>query len=114
MFVKASGFPVMQESWQHNGGTTPYPAQCARFDSASAAWSYLQGLHQHETPYNLLYSKDQLFVFPRKKQGCYAQPEWTSGFTWHELAGGMITFNRESFAHLDHPEISQVLATLHL
>jgi hypothetical protein len=26
----------------------------------------------------------------------------------------MITFNRESFAHLDHPEISQVLATLHL
>jgi hypothetical protein len=114
MFVKANGFPVMLEAWQHNGGATPYPSLCARFDSASAAWLYLQDLHLRETPYNLLYSKDQLFVFPRKKQGCYAQPEWTSGFTWHELAGGMITFNRESFTNLDHPVIAQALTTLNI
>ena len=112
MFVKPAGLPVMHANWQHNGGNTPYPAHCAAFNTPAAAWAYLAELHEKNTPYNLLYSKDRLYIFPRQKQGCYAQPDWTSGFTWHELAGGMITFNRESFASLDQATIAQELAKL--
>lgn len=114
MFVKPAGLPVMHADWQHNGGKTPYPARCSVFDTPAAAWDYLSGLHEKNTPYNLLYSKERLYVFPRKKQGCYAQPDWTSGFTWHELAGGMITFNRENYINLDQATIAHELANLAL
>jgi diadenosine tetraphosphate (Ap4A) HIT family hydrolase len=100
MFVKPAGFPVMHADWQHNGGTTPYPAE------------YLSGLHDKNTPYNLLYGKDCLYIFPRKKQGCYAQPDWTAGFAWHEMAGGMVAFNRENYSRLDQASIEQELAKL--
>lgn len=112
MFVKPSGLPVMRAEWQHNGGNAPYPAQCAAFDTAASAWEFLSGLHETNTPYNLLYSKGRVYVFPRRKQGCYAQPEWTSGFAWLEMAGGMITFNRDSFVMLDQATIAQELAKL--
>lgn len=114
MFVKPAGLPVMREDWQHNGGNTPYPAHCAAFGTPAAAWAYLCELHDKNTPYNLLYSKDRLYIFPRKKQGCYQQPDWTSGFAWHEMAGGMITFNRENYTSLDHTAIGQELAKLTL
>lgn len=114
MFVKPAGLPVMSVEWRHNGGDKPYPAHCSVFDSPTAAWTYLSGLHDKNTPYNLLYSKDLLYVFPRLKQGCYAQPDWTSGFAWLEMAGGMITFNRDSYLNLDEITIAQELAKLKL
>ncbi len=112
MFVKPSGFAVMHEQWRHNGGQRPYPAQCEAFDSHEAAWAYLSGLHGSDTPYNLLYGAGRLYVFARKKQGTYAQPDWTSGFSWHELAGGMITFNRDDYERLAQQEIEQELGKL--
>jgi hypothetical protein len=102
----------MHGDWLHNGGSRLYPSSCARFDTPAAAWSFLGELHEKNTPYNLLYSKGRLYIFPRKKQGCYAQPDWTSGFAWHEMAGGMITFNRESYASIDQAAIEQELARL--
>jgi hypothetical protein len=54
----------------------------------------------------------RLYLFPRLKQGTYAQPAWTSGFTWHELAGGMIAFNREDYEGLDTSTIEGELAAL--
>jgi len=114
MFVKPEGFPAMHSGWLHNGGDTAYPAQCVTFNVAGAAWEYLSQLHQHNTPYNLLYSPGKLYVFPRKKQGTYNQPDWTSGFTWHELAGGMITFNREDYERLEQSIIERELANLSL
>jgi diadenosine tetraphosphate (Ap4A) HIT family hydrolase len=112
MFVKPAGLPVMDLQWQHNGGITPYPTTCLSFDDPAAAWVYLVELNKKNIPYNLLYSQGRLFIFPRKKQGCYAQPDWTSGFAWHEMAGGMITFNRESYESLDQEAISQELGRL--
>ena len=112
MFVKSAGLPVMAAEWKHNGGDKPYPTHCAVFDSSTEAWVYLSRLHEKNTPYNLLYSKNLLYVFPRLKQGCYAQPDWTSGFAWLEMAGGMITFNRESYLNLDEVTIAQELARL--
>ncbi|MDH4215299.1 MAG: hypothetical protein OEV23_00155 [Gallionella sp.] len=112
MFVKPAGFPAMQNVWQHNGGTLAYPAQCAAFDTPDAAWSCLSGLHVSETPYNLLYSACRLYVFARRKQGTYAQPGWTSGFSWHELAGGMITFKRDDYENLGEQDIACELGKL--
>lgn len=112
MFIKPAGLPVMRADWRHNGGNVSYPVHCSKFDSAAAAWNFLSELHENNTPYNLLYSKGTLYVFPRKKQGCYLQPDWTSGFAWLEMAGGMITFNRESYLNLDDASISQELSKL--
>jgi len=112
MFLKPEGFPVADVAWQHNGGNLPYPAQCMAFESAEAAWRCIGGLHARQIPYNLLYTPGRLYLFPRRKQGTYAQPGWTSGFTWHELAGGMIAFNREDYEGLDATAIEGELAAL--
>ncbi len=112
MFVKPAGLPVMSATWQHNGGNEAYPTVCEVFDTAVSAWQFLSTLHDKNTPYNLLYCKNRLYVFPRQKQGCYPQPDWTSGFAWLEMAGGMITFNRESFLNLDEDTIARELARL--
>jgi hypothetical protein len=114
MFVKPAGFAVMHGDWQHNGGTQAYPAPCASFDTPEASWVCLSRLHASDTPYNLLYSAGRVYVFARKKQGTYVQPDWTSGFSWHELAGGMITFNRDDYENLGQAEIEQELAKLAL
>ena len=114
MFVKPDGFPVMARQWRHNGGETPYPATCLAFTDPKSAWEGIHQLHERETPYNLLYSAGCLYLFPRRKQGTYPQPPWTSGFTWHELAGSMITFNRDDYQRLDEATIRQELSLLDL
>ena len=112
MFVRPEGMPVMHPDWSHNDGNEPYPTQVNVFTSVADAWRGIEKLHQSETPYNLLYTHDRLYLFPRKKQGTYPQPNWTSGFTWHEMAGGMITFNRDDYDGLNEPGISGELASL--
>lgn len=112
MFLKPQGFPVMDAVWRHNGGGEPYPAQCLAFGDPRAAWGCIQMLHSGEIAYNLLYAPGRLFVFPRLKQGAYPQPAWTSGFTWHELAGGVVIFNREDYENLDEFTIREELARL--
>ena len=112
MFLKPAGFPVMDGTWRHNGGSEPYPAQCLAFDESRAAWRCIEALHCGEVAYNLLYTPGRLFVFPRLKQGVYPQPAWTSGFTWHELAGGIIAFNREDYENLGEHPIREELARL--
>lgn len=112
MFIKPLGFPVMAKDWLHNGGSEAYPTQCLAFDDSHAAWRCIESLHLGEVAYNLWYAPGRLFVFPRKKQGDYAQPSWTSGFTWHELAGGIIAFNREDYESLGESTIHKELAGL--
>lgn len=112
MFVKPSGLPVMRNDWQHNGGDKSYPTLCETFSSPASAWTYLSHLHEKNFPYNLLYSMGKVYVFPRKKQGCYEQQDWTSGFTWYEMAGGIVTFNREVYESIDQALIEQELAKL--
>ncbi len=112
MFLKPEGFPVETQNWRHNGGSGDYPVSCLAFSDREAAWEMIEQLHQQETPYNLLYVPGRLYVFPRAKQGTYAQPEWTSGFTWHELAGGIIAFNREDFERLDDAAVREALRAL--
>jgi hypothetical protein len=114
MFIKPEGFPVMAQAWRHNGGEMPYPATCLAYSDPKSAWAGIHDLHESETPYNLLYEAGRMYLFPRRKQGTYLQPAWTSGFTWHELAGGIITFNREDYERLDAAAIERELACLAL
>ncbi|MDO8890252.1 MAG: hypothetical protein Q8N54_08625 [Sulfurimicrobium sp.] len=112
MFIKPEGFAVMAPTWRHNGGEMPYPATCLAFADPKSAWAGIHRLHESETPYNLLYSSGRMYLFPRRKQGTCPQPAWTSGFTWHELAGGIVVFNREDYDRLDAPSIEHELAIL--
>ena len=112
MFLKPAGFPVMEPTWLHNGGASPYPARCEVFSNPRSAWAFLHLLHERETPYNLLYLPGRLYAFPRRKQGTCPQPQWTAGFTWHELAGGIITSDRDDFVGLDASVITRELAAL--
>jgi len=109
LFLKPGGFPVAADRWRHNGGGEDYPAACAAFGERDEAWRCIRGLHEREVPYNLLYQPGRLYVFPRRKQGTYSQPAWTSGFTWHELAGGMIAFNRQDYEALNGDSIQEAL-----
>jgi len=109
LFNAPNGLPVVDPRWRHNGGAHPYPAECAAFDEREAAWRFLQRLQEAEIPHNALYLPGRCYLFPRRPQGSYRQPEWTSGFTWYELAGGFITFNREQFDRIDPAEIETAL-----
>lgn len=112
MFVQSEGLPVQAQHWIHNGGSRAYPVPCHVFDSARRSWGYIARLHESQQPYNLLYAPGRLYCFPRKPQGTYRQPSWTTGFTWYELSGGMITFNRNQYESLTASEIACNLADL--
>lgn len=112
MFVDAEGLPVTHACWQHNGGDKEYPANCYAFDSVSTSWKYLGELHARAQPYNLLYLPGRVFVFPRKTQGTVDVPSWSSGFTWYELSGGFVVFNRDDYKNLSAANIEDYLERL--
>jgi diadenosine tetraphosphate (Ap4A) HIT family hydrolase len=112
MFVDKQRLPVCDPAWEHNGGERAYPALCHVFDSIDASWQCIQQLHDAQQPYNILYMPDTVYIFPRKTQGTVAVPEWSSGFTWYELSGGMIVFNFEDFLRLNASEIELHLTAL--
>ena len=112
MFVEADGLPVTHACWRHNGGDKEYPANVHVFDSVPAAWKFISDLHAAAQPYNLLYMPGKVFVFPRKTQGTVQVPPWSSGFTWYELSGGFVVFNRDEFKALGTHEIENHLHML--
>ncbi len=112
MFVDVDGLPVTSKIWKHNGGSKEYPAECHAFETAEDSWEFLENLHQLEQPYNILYYGGIVYLFPRKTQGTAVVPEWSSGFTWYELSGGMIMFNYDEYTHLHDGVIERYLNDL--
>lgn len=110
LFVRQRPLPVELPHWRHNGGASAYPVDCLVCDSAERAWSVIERLHEENHTYNLLYTPGRVYCLPRKKQGEFALAEWSNGFSWYELCGGMITFNREAFASLNEAGINGQLA----
>jgi hypothetical protein len=100
MFLREQPLPVESPQWRHNGGPEAYPASCRVFAGAREGWAYLSRLHAAQISYGLLYRPGRLYCFPRKHQGTYAQPPWTAGFTFYELAGGFTTFDYTDFMGL--------------
>lgn len=110
LFVDPTELPAQAPQWQHNGGSTPYPAQCLRFDNAQTGWHCIESLHKQGQPYNLLYSNRSVLVFPRPEKANQPPPSWSPGFAWFEMCGAVVTANRETFEQLGEDEISGVLA----
>jgi len=110
MFVRHRPLPVADRRWRHNGGAEDYPAPCLVFDRAEAAWTYIDHLHRAEIPFNLLYLPQRLYCLPRARQGSYQGVDWSGGFAWYEMAGGITTFSREDFSALTERDIARELA----
>ena len=110
LFAREQPLPVECAQWRHNGGLQDYPVDCQVFDNPQAAWQQISQMHEHNEAYNLLYAPGCLYCMPRRKQGEFTLPDWSSGFSWYELCGGMIVFNQEDWAGLDEASIADNLA----
>ena len=109
LFVRQRALPVEHAGWVHNGGARRYPVACLVCDEPEPAWRLIERLHEQNHAYNLLYTPARMYCLPRRKQGEFALPAWSSGFSWYELCGGMITFNRQAFSSLSEALITDRL-----
>lgn len=112
MFVRPGGLPVMNPRWSHHGGDEDYPVKVLCLSDREQAWEALVDLHRRQQTYNLIYRPGCLYLFARRRQGDYEQPQWNSGFSWYEMAGGMLTFSREPFDTLSATDIETALGRL--
>jgi hypothetical protein len=96
-FVQTGPLPVQDARFAHNGGDVAYPLPCLRFTDPEAAWFQLDQLHQDNTPYNLIYSKNCLHLIPRVPQDSRKLSAQSSGYGWSEMAGVVTLFSREAF-----------------
>lgn len=105
LFVRADSLPVEHGCWRHNGGGEHYPVDCLVFTDVGEAWRHIEKLHAGNEAYNLLYTPERLYCMPRRKQGDFPLAEWSSGFSWYEMCGGMITFNHRHYSQLQAEQI---------
>lgn len=112
LFADPQALPATRPDWRHNGGNEDYPAACEIFHCSTSAWRAIAALHRQQLAYNLLYRPGKLYVFPRQTQGALPTPAWSSGFTWYEMAGGMLTFNRGDYETLNEAGITAELRKL--
>jgi diadenosine tetraphosphate (Ap4A) HIT family hydrolase len=112
LFVRDTELPVADPRWAHNGGERDYPSGCRRFTEPEPAWDFIAGLHLRQSPYNLVYRPGALWCLPRRGQGHCELPSWTGGLAWYEMAGGIVTFNRDDYHGLDEGAIASALAAM--
>jgi diadenosine tetraphosphate (Ap4A) HIT family hydrolase len=105
LFIRDKALPVTASKWQHNGGNEKYPSACNVFNSYKESEQFIEHLHETNTAYNLLYFPGRVYCFPRKVQGSYHHAQWTPGFSWYELAGGLLTANNDSYRTLTETDI---------
>ncbi len=113
-FMRETPLPITHPDWRHQGGKRPYPVSCERFHSPQEAWRRIEELHESSCSYNLIYLPGELYCLPRRSQGSYESAPWSSGFAWYELAGGIVTPDREAFEGLDDERITAEMSKLAL
>jgi hypothetical protein len=114
LFVRDRPLPLEHAGWTHNGGDFAYPVECRYFSEAEAAWHSIEALHRTNTAYNLMYIPGGVYCLPRRKQGEFPLASWSSGFSWYEMCGGMITFSHADYIALHESQISADLARARL
>ena len=114
LFIRDKDLPVTKSKWRHNGGQENYPAVCHVFSNSTESSQFIEHLHKTNTAYNLLYFPGRVYCFPRKMQGSYEHADWTPGFSWYELAGGILTANQDSYNILTGNDIKHEFALLNL
>jgi ATP adenylyltransferase/5',5'''-P-1,P-4-tetraphosphate phosphorylase II len=110
-FVQANPLPVQDTRFVHNGGAEPYALPCQRFTEPVEAWLELDRLHQENTPYNLIYSRDCLHLVTRVPQDSDKLSTQSRGYGWSEMAGALTVFSREAYEGLGTTEFEAELAT---
>ncbi|MDP1926973.1 MAG: hypothetical protein Q8K62_00515 [Thiobacillus sp.] len=113
-FVQTRPLPVQDAGFVHNGGKEPYPLPCYRFTNPESAWLHLEQLHQHNTPYNLVYSQACLHLIPRVPQDSPTLNDQSRGYGWSEMAGVVTLFSRETFEELSAEAFETELASFAL
>lgn len=109
-FVQETPLPIQDMRFMHNGGTEPYPFPCRRFNDAESSWLELDRLHEHNQPYNLIYSRNCLHLVARVPQDSDRLSNSCRGYGWSEMAGAATLFNREEFAGRSAAEFETELA----
>ena len=69
----------------------------------------IEQCHQNSTPYNVLYIGERCYLRPRLRQGSDHPPQWSSGFSWPEMAGGILTSSRTGFEEMTVAAIEALL-----
>jgi len=112
MFIELAGLPITSGHWKHNGGNESYPINVIKTYNVHEAWQTLNELHIKNQPYNALYIKNEMYIISRKVQGSVDVPEWSSGFTWAELCGGLLMFNQDDYLNLSNSEVTELFGFL--
>ena len=114
LFIRNKPLPVENPGWVHNGGTDAYPVDCRLFVSAAEAWRFIEQLHAQNEAYNLLYTAAGMYCMPRRKQGAFALADWSAGYSWYEMSGGILAVNHKDFIELQEPTITSGLGLARL
>lgn len=109
-FVQPVPLPVQDPRFAHNGGSLPYPVRCLRFSGAADAWAELDRLHRHNTPYNLIYSKECMHLVARVAQDSGQLNTPCRSYGWSEMAGAVTLFSREAYEGFTAAEFEAELA----
>ena len=109
-FVQTNPLPLLDPHFVHNGGIQPYPLPCQRFSDPAEAWFQLDRLHQHGTPYNLIYSQGCLHLVARVPQDSSTLSDPCRGYGWSEMTGAVTLFSREAFESWSAAEFEAELA----
>ncbi len=91
-----------------------WPVAIRTFTSPETAWAAISRLHAGTIGYNLLLAPGRIGILPRRRQGSVPLPPWSTGFTWYELGGGVVTTREADFATLDAGAILAALAAHHV
>jgi hypothetical protein len=97
-FIQPDPLPVEMQHWKHNGGSVPYPMRCFAFASTVESWQQIEGFHNSNQPYNLLYRPGRCYVLPRKHQGSDDVMQRVQGAGWIEECG---VFNVSDYSELE-------------
>jgi hypothetical protein len=109
-FVLDAPLPLQEPRFVHNGGDLAYPLPCLRLTDAAEAWLELDRLHQHDIPYNLVYSRDCLHLVARLPQDHDALGADCRGYGWSEMAGALTLFSREAYEAMEAEAFAADLA----
>ena len=110
-FVQKDPLPVQDPRFAHNGGSESYPLPCKRFTEPADAWLELDRLHEQDTPYNLIYSKNCLHLVARVPQDSGKLSAQSRGYGWSEMAGAVTLFSREGYESLNRGNLETELAS---
>ena len=105
LFIEKEKMPVCNPVWKHNGGKKEYPAKCFVFESKAASWKFISMLHENNIPYNILYTKEKIYIFPVNFQKMHKKTIFPLGFAWIEFSGSFINVAKRDFDKLTERQI---------